>query len=196
MAHEHLTLRPEGLVRIALKRPFRDGTVAVDMDPLSLLCRLAAAVPPPRQHRWKLAPLAALRFARGPSRYAGVLAPAATVRPKVIPPPPHDLPEDGLEPAAAPSPNDGHRCRYRPWAELLRRTFGVDVEVCPACGSRMKLLTLVRDPEGIARFLTALGLPTTAPALAPARAPPYWQSHVLRRKAQAQDHQLVLDLTT
>ncbi len=40
------------------------------------------------------------------------------------------------------------------------------------------------------------GLPTTAPALAPARAPPYWQSRVLRRKAQAQDHQLVLDLTT
>jgi hypothetical protein len=34
---------PDGLVRIALKRPFSDGTVAVDMDPLSLLCRLAAA---------------------------------------------------------------------------------------------------------------------------------------------------------
>jgi hypothetical protein len=28
----------DGLVRIALKRPFSDGTVAVDMDPLSLLC--------------------------------------------------------------------------------------------------------------------------------------------------------------
>ena len=83
VANEHLTLRPEGLVRIALKRPFRDGTVAVDMDPLSLLCRLAAAVPPPRQHT---------------VRYAGVLAPAATLRPKVIPPPPDDPPED--DPAA------------------------------------------------------------------------------------------------
>jgi len=59
----------------------------------------------------------------------------------------------------------------------------------------MKLLALVRDPEGVARFLTALGLPTTAPTMAPARAPPYWQSRVLRRKAQQQDHQIVLDLT-
>src|SRR5262249_42541130 len=164
VAHEHLTLRPEGLVRIALKRPFRDGTVAVDMDPLSLLCRLAAAVPPPRQHTvgssLRSQPCAC---AQGPSRYAGVLAPAATLRPKIIPPPPDDPPEDDLEPAPAPLPNDGHRCRYRPWAELLRRTFGVDVEVCPGCGSRMKLLALVRDPAGIARFLTALGLPTTPP---------------------------------
>ncbi len=36
VANEHLTLRSEGLVRIALKRPFRDGTVAVDMDGYSL----------------------------------------------------------------------------------------------------------------------------------------------------------------
>jgi transposase len=55
MANEHLTLRSDGLVRVALKRPFRDGTIAVDMDPLSLLCRLAAAVPPPRQHTVRVA---------------------------------------------------------------------------------------------------------------------------------------------
>ena len=49
-------------MRITLKRPLSDGTVAVDMDPLSLLCRLAASVPPPRFHT---------------VRYAGVLAPAS-----------------------------------------------------------------------------------------------------------------------
>lgn len=37
-------------VRVELERAFSDGTVAVDMDPLSLLCRLAAALPPPRFH--------------------------------------------------------------------------------------------------------------------------------------------------
>lgn len=37
VATEHVTFTPDGLVRIALKKPFRDGTVAVDMDPLSLL---------------------------------------------------------------------------------------------------------------------------------------------------------------
>jgi hypothetical protein len=34
-----------------LKRAFSDGTVAVEMDPLSLLCRFATAVPPRRQVR-------------------------------------------------------------------------------------------------------------------------------------------------
>jgi hypothetical protein len=40
--------RPDGLVRITLKKAYADGTIAVDMDPLSLLCRLATSVPPPR----------------------------------------------------------------------------------------------------------------------------------------------------
>ncbi len=38
---ERVEQRPDGLVRITLKKAYRDGTVAVDMDPLSLLCRLA-----------------------------------------------------------------------------------------------------------------------------------------------------------
>jgi hypothetical protein len=31
---ERLLPAPDGLVRIALKKPFSDGTVAVDLDPL------------------------------------------------------------------------------------------------------------------------------------------------------------------
>jgi len=53
------TFEDEGLVRITLKKAYTDGTIAVDMDPLSLLCRLATSVPPPRLHT---------------IRYAGVLA--------------------------------------------------------------------------------------------------------------------------
>ncbi len=37
IAQERLEHRPDGLVRITLKKAYRDGTVAVDMDPLSLL---------------------------------------------------------------------------------------------------------------------------------------------------------------
>ncbi|WP_437959533.1 transposase [Sorangium sp. So ce119] len=65
VAQERVALQQDGLVRLSLKRAFADGTVAVDMDPLSLLCRLAASVPPPRFHTVK---------------YAGVLASASRPR--------------------------------------------------------------------------------------------------------------------
>ena len=64
-ATRRTAMAPRAVVRLSLKRAFADGTVAVDMDPLSLLCRLAASVPPPRFHTVE---------------YAGVLASASRPR--------------------------------------------------------------------------------------------------------------------
>jgi hypothetical protein len=156
IAQERITHGPDGLVRIALKRPFADGTVAVDLDPPSLLCRLAASVPPPKLHT---------------VRYASVLAPASKLRARIVP-----------TPAAAPvndtAPSCAHGARsggshYRPWAELLKRTFEVDVLQCPRCKGRMKLVARVTDPKSIARVLRHLKEPTDPPAREPARGPPY-----------------------
>ncbi|WP_437983479.1 hypothetical protein [Sorangium sp. So ce117] len=80
-------------------------------------------------------------------------------------------------------PSTPARGGYRPWAELLRRTFAIDVLECPACKGRMKLVAMVTEPRNIARFLSALGEPTDVPARSPNRGPPYWKSTVLRRKA-------------
>jgi hypothetical protein len=70
--------------------------------------------------------------------------------------------------------------------ELLRRTFAIDLETCERCGGRTKIIALVKNPEGIARFLRHLGVPTEPPALSPARAPPSFQSRVLRRRPAEQ----------
>lgn len=70
VAQERVEQRPDGLVRITPKMAYTDGTIAVDMDPLSLLCRLATSVPPPRFHTVK---------------YAGVLAPASAWRSRLAP---------------------------------------------------------------------------------------------------------------
>ena len=138
-------------MRIVLKRPFADGTTAVDMDPLSLLCRLAASVPAPRFHT---------------VRYAGVLAPAAKPRPRIVP---HPKPK-AYDPPSDPQPEPkGAGCRYRPWAELLVRTFSVDVLECDVCHGRMKLIALVHDDKAIARFLKHLGAHRAAAAPARAR---------------------------
>jgi len=71
---------------------------------------------------------------------------------------------------------------YRPFVELLRRTFAIDLDTCEHCRGRTKVIALVRDPEGIARFLRHLGEPTEPPPLSPARVPPYFQSRALRRR--------------
>jgi hypothetical protein len=139
--------------------------VAVDLDPLSLLSRLAASVPPPRLHT---------------VRYAGVLAPARKLRSRIVPEPPARA--DDLDPSSAPPPKRGGS-RYRPWAELLKRTFGVDVLECTKCKGRMKLLAVVTEPKSIERMLRHLGEATEPPAREPARGPPYWKSRVLRRSA-------------
>jgi hypothetical protein len=163
VAQERIVQGPDGLVRIALKKPFSDGTVAIDLDPLSLLLRLCAAVPAPRFHT---------------VRYAGVLASAAKLRPKIIPKP--AAPEGEVEPANEP-PKKKKGSRYWPWAELMTRSFELDVTKCPRCDGRLVLVALVNDDESASRFAKSLGEPTSAPARSPPRPAPYFRSPVIRR---------------
>jgi uncharacterized protein YbaR (Trm112 family) len=76
---------------------------------------------------------------------------------------------------------------YRPWAELLARTFAVDVLACPKCHGRMRLLAMVEDPTNVARYLAAVGEATEVPPRSPGRGPPYWKSRVLRRQALGEE---------
>jgi hypothetical protein len=138
-----------------LKKRFSDGTFGVDLDPLSLLTRVCASVPPPRFHT---------------VRYAGVHASASKLRPRILPEPPKigGAVENANE-AADPRPQ---RCRYRPWPELMMRAFAVVVLSCPRCSGRLRLVALMTVQKEICRYLRALGEPTEAPARTPARAPP------------------------
>ncbi|NNF96103.1 MAG: IS91 family transposase, partial [Halobacteria archaeon] len=56
------------------------------------------------------------------------------------------------------------------WARLLKRVFDIDIEHCPHCGGRMKIIAAILEPAVIAKILAHLGLPTRAPPRAPARA--------------------------
>ena len=57
------------------------------------------------------------------------------------------------------------------WSALLQRTFAVDVEQCPKCQGRLRILGTVLDPIAARTILSRLALPTAAPSLARARDP-------------------------
>jgi len=109
-------------------------------------------------------------------KYAGVLAPASPWRSRLAPQSPEaaDAGDKPVRPA--------HAGAYRPWAELLARTFAVDVLACPKCQGRMKLLGLVKNPAIISRTLATVGEATEVPRRSHGRGPPYWKSRVLRLK--------------
>jgi hypothetical protein len=99
--------------------------------------------------------------------YAGVLAPASPWRSRLSPQSPEaaDAGDEPVRPA--------HAGAYRPWAELLARTFAVDVLACPKCQARMKLLGLVKNPAIISRTLATVGEASEVPRRSHGRGPPY-----------------------
>jgi hypothetical protein len=149
LANDRLHVLPEGSVRLFFKKPWSDGTASVDLEPLALIGRLAALVPPPRRHI---------------TRYCGVLSSHSSSRSLVVPKP---TPETEATPAEKPT----RKSRYIPWAELLRRTFAIESK-CGKCGGRLRLIALIKTGEVIEKLLVAMHLPADVPELHPARPPP------------------------
>jgi hypothetical protein len=104
LALDRLTERTDGQLRYPVPAALARRSAALLLEPLELLERLAALLPPPRR------PLVA---------YHELLAPPARWRSAIVP---------KLSPAAARAASPGPR-RW-PWAQLLRRVFGVDVLSC------------------------------------------------------------------
>ena len=154
LANDRLKILDGGNVRLELKRPWSDGTTSVELEPLALIARLAALVPPPKRHL---------------TRYFGVLSSHAAFRSQVVPVP--------TEPAPTSAPQDkpAGRSHYIPWAELLRRTFGFEI-VCAKCKGPLRLIALIKSENVAKKILTAMHLPTDIPELHPARPPPGQQA--------------------
>ncbi len=162
LATERLLLLPDGRLLYRLKRRWRDGTTHVIYEPLELMERLAALVHPPRFNI---------------TRYYGMFAPAARLRPRVIPEAEassssrHPGCQSGVD---APTTDRGKTKKKRgcqprnyPWATLMARVFELDVLACPRCGGRMRILASIDSPDAIQKILSCLGLPTRAPPIAP-----------------------------
>jgi hypothetical protein len=150
LAQNHLERLTDGRVVLRLKRAWRDGTTAVVFEPEDFLSKLTALIPRPRVNT---------------IRFHGVYAARARFREKVVPEP-DELPEGRKCPCARDTRTER---KYRlAWAELLKRTFSVDVLLCPRCESRMTHVAWILEKSAIRKILTAVGLPADSPAFSPA----------------------------
>jgi hypothetical protein len=185
VAQGALVRAPDGAVLLQLRRPWSDGTRAIRFEPLELIERLAAMVPRPRanlliyhgafaargvRHECRPASTALGKHAPGmtaaESEAAGAGGDAACGDPRQSGEG-TDAVDD--EPRGPPIPLDYTRPARIAWAELLRRTFGIDVLACERCGGRLRLVATIEKRSVIERVLAHLGLPTTAPEAEPAR---------------------------
>ena len=144
IAQERLEVVPDGRPLYSMKKSWKDGTHALVFDPLDLIARICAMIPPPRFNM---------------IRFHGVLAPNAMLRSAVVPEPPDDLHssqhgDQQLDFFDVPNP----RMPRRPWAYLLKRVFAIDVTVCPKCAGSMRLVDIANTPETIAEGLAREGL--------------------------------------
>jgi len=137
----------------------------VIFDPMDLIGKLAALVPPPRFNL---------------VRYHGILAPSARWRSRIVPAASADAGtlkscpactlkkgKKNMQQENSQIPNKGHPRNYS-WAELMKRVFGFDVLKCDRCGGRMRILCAINPPPAIKKILDCLGLPSRPPPISPA----------------------------
>jgi hypothetical protein len=123
------------------------ATTSIDLQPLALIARLAAIIPPPRRHV---------------VRYSGVISSHSSLRSQIVP---AVATTEGKDKPSLPLSH------YISWSELLRRTFQIDI-TCSRCQSPLRLIALIKTEDTIKKILASMGLPTEAPKPYPARPPP------------------------
>jgi hypothetical protein len=165
VATERLSKLSDGRILYRLRHQWRDGTLYVIFDPLDLMGKLAALVPPPRFNL---------------VRYQGLLAPSAKWRSRIVPAVSSEAGNSAecsgcgakkgkKDPQGKEGehPGKGHPRNYS-WAELMKRVWGFDVLKCDRCGGRMRVLCAINPPEAIKKILDCLGLPSRPPPIFPA----------------------------
>jgi hypothetical protein len=116
-----------------LKNTFSDGTEALKFSPLELIEKLASIIPPP----W-----------RNLIRYFGFFAGNSKIREAVVP----GNPKKGFSDCPT------HQLYYIPWAELLKRTFDIDIRACHNCGGRLQFVAAIFDGIAVGKIVEHLNI--------------------------------------
>lgn len=142
VSEKRLTRRNNGDVILQLKSEWSDGTRAMEFTPHEFIEKLIAIIPQPRIHG---------------VRFHGILAPSAEDRRKVVP----AVSTEALQGELF----ECHKKKPKPqktsWAELLKRTFQIDLSQCLICGGVVKFQKAVLKKSEILDTLTLANLSPT-----------------------------------
>ena len=153
VAQDRLERRTDAKLELSFKKPWRDGTRALVLEPHDLIARLVAAVPPPRFHML---------------RYFRVLSSHSSHRARVVPDPPADDVANKPPPARGDQLelldefDDAPPSRKR-WAWLLAHVFKADLEHCPRCNGPLRWAEVATTRADITRLLAEQGIGPRAP---------------------------------
>jgi hypothetical protein len=181
-----------GRVVYPYKRPFRDGSTHVVLEPLDFMfrmngmprvqgcaraaiARLAALVPRPRLNLTRFHSAGesdrtscAQRKQQVSEAVARVFAPNCKQRARIVP----RRPQGRVEQDKPLAPMT--------WAQRLKRVFAIDIETCPDCGGRLRVIACIEEPQLIAKILGQVRARDEATSIE-VRAPPGRVEGVLKR---------------
>lgn len=147
---ERLSSNECGRIVYKLKKRWLDGTSHVEFTQMEFMEKLAALVPPPRAHQ---------------VRYHGFLAPHFKNRNLVA----KSRKMLADEESKTTSKDKAPKSLRITWAMLLKRTFNIDIEICPHCGGKRKILSAILDKESIRKILNHIGADPDPPETTPAK---------------------------
>ena len=151
-AEKQVQERGDGRVAFELKKPRSNGATHVLFSEMGFVAKLAALVPPPRQHQ---------------IRFFGVLSSAAKARSAVVPAKPIELPAVDFGPQEESPFTVARRIS---WASLLKRVFDIDALACPKClTGRLKVIAAITKPAVVQAILVHVGLDDEPQARGPPR---------------------------
>ena len=143
LAADRLKSLDDGRFYYAFKRVWKNGAKGIYFDGPDLIERLSALIPPPRKNT---------------IRYHGAFAPRSKLNQAL------KVWVQAQRKDRRKALSHKQRVYWLLLSELLKRTFKVDVQRCPNCGSRMEHISLIKQPDVIDLLLAYAEEPRGPPS--------------------------------
>jgi hypothetical protein len=157
IAQDRMTETYNNQILYKLKTPWKNGITHFSYSGLDFIARLVALIPPPKMNM---------------IRYHGVFAPNFKHRNKIVPVK-KVVNEKNTESKSNNTSNSKVKTERLRWAEMLKKTFEIDVTICPKCNGRLEQIAVIKCQKVAMAILKSLNQNTEPlPAGAPPTGPP------------------------